>query len=85
MLAVLSGFFTRNALAIAGWAAAAFAVLAVLFGAREAGKQAERVKQLKKEKEHQDEMLRQNRIVLRGNVERMRKRLSDALKRKRNP
>lgn len=85
MFTVIGAFFNRNALAVAGAFAAALAVAAILLGARQAGRNAERVDRLKKEKEYADEVIRQNRIVNRGSTERMRSRLSSALKRKRNP
>lgn len=85
MFTLLGAFFKRNMLVIAGWAAAALAVAAVLLGARQAGRNAERVDRLKKEKDYADEIIRQNRIVNRGTTDSMRTKLSGALKRKRNP
>lgn len=47
MLAILTGFFQRNMLMIMGWAAAIGAVAMVLLGAKNAGRNAERVDQMK--------------------------------------
>lgn len=48
MFGIIGSFFQKNLLVIAGWAAAALAVAAVLLGARSAGRKAEQVDQLKR-------------------------------------
>ena len=47
MWALLQPFLLRHALTLLGWLAAAGAVAAVLFGARQAGRNAERVERMK--------------------------------------
>lgn len=47
MWALLQPFLLRHALTLLGWLAAAGAVTAVLFGARQAGRNAERVERMK--------------------------------------
>jgi len=58
MLAILGNWITGNALRLIGWGAVALSVLAVLFGARQSGKNAERYDQLKKIVEVKDAQLR---------------------------
>lgn len=48
MIAILAGFFQKHLLTILGWVAAAMAVLAILAGARNAGRKAEQVEALKR-------------------------------------
>ena len=48
MWPLLKNWFVGNVLRIVGWGFAALSVAAVLFGARQAGRNAERVDQLKK-------------------------------------
>lgn len=57
MLAIIKGWLTSNALQLAGYLAAALSVVAVLFGARQAGKTAERVDIMKKTLEVKDAQL----------------------------
>lgn len=57
MWTLLSGWLTSNALRLIGWGTVALSVLAVLFGARQSGKNAERYDQLKKIVEIKDEQL----------------------------
>ncbi len=58
MWTLLTGWFSGNALRLIGWGAAALSVLAVLFGMRQAGRNAERYDQLKKIVEIKDAQLR---------------------------
>jgi hypothetical protein len=58
MLAILGNWLTGSALRILGWGTVALSVLAVLFGARQSGKNAERYDQLKKIVEIKDAQLR---------------------------
>ncbi len=58
MWAVFTGWATSNALCLIGWGAAALSVMAVLLGARQAGRNAERMDQLKKKLEVKDAQLR---------------------------
>lgn len=58
MWALFTGWFSGNAFRIAGWGAALLAVLAVLFGARQAGRNAERAANLKKSLEIRNAQLR---------------------------
>lgn len=58
MWALFTGWLSGNALRIAGWVAAALAVLTVLFGARQAGRNAERADNLKKSLEIKNAQLR---------------------------
>ncbi len=53
MWALVQAWLLRNALAIAGWLAAAGAVIAVLGGARQSGRSAERIQIMKKTMEVQ--------------------------------
>lgn len=57
MWAILQGWLTRNVLSLLGYAAAAAAVAAVLLGARQAGRNAERVDRMKKTIEVQRDQL----------------------------
>jgi|APTNR8051073442_1049403.scaffolds.fasta_scaffold35415_2 hypothetical protein len=47
MLLLLQGWLLRHVLTILGWLAAAAAVAGVLFGARQAGRNAERVEKMR--------------------------------------
>ena len=47
MWLLLEGWLLRNVLMLLGWLAAAAAVAAVLFGARQAGRNAERVQNMR--------------------------------------
>ncbi len=58
MLALLKSWLTGNAVKLLGYGAAALSVLGVLFGARQAGRTAERVDQLQKSIEVKDAQLR---------------------------
>ena len=58
MWALFTGWFSSNALRLIGWGAVALSVMAVLLGARQAGRNAERVDQLKKTLEVKDAQLR---------------------------
>lgn len=58
MWTLVKAWLSGNALRLIGWAAAAFSVTTVLLGAREAGRNAERVDQLKKSLEVKDAQLR---------------------------
>ncbi len=58
MWTLLSGWLTSNVLKLIGWSTVALSVLAVLFGARQSGKNAERYDQLKKIVEIKDAQLR---------------------------
>ncbi len=58
MWAVVKAWFSGNALRLIGWGAAALSVAAVLLGARQAGRNAERADQLKKSLEVKDAQLR---------------------------
>ena len=55
---VLQGWLLRNVLALLGWFAAAAAVAAVLFGARQAGRNAERVENMRRTVELQRDQLK---------------------------
>ena len=57
MWAIVQGWLTKNVLALLGYAAAAAAVAAVLLGARQAGRNAERVDRMRKTIEVQREQL----------------------------
>jgi hypothetical protein len=48
MWLLVQGWLLRNVLALLGWLAAAGAVAAVLFGARQAGRNAERVENMRR-------------------------------------
>jgi hypothetical protein len=48
MWLLLQGWLLRNVLTLLGWLAAAAAVAAVLFGARQAGRNAERVESMRR-------------------------------------
>ena len=48
MWLLLQGWLLRNALGLLGWLAAAGAVAAVLFGARQAGRNAKRVENMRR-------------------------------------
>ena len=56
-LALLQGWLLRNVLALLGWLAAARAVAAVLFGARQAGRIAERIENMGRTVEVQHDQL----------------------------
>lgn len=58
MWAILTGWLSSNLLKVIGWGTAALSVLAILFGARQSGKNAERYDQLKKIVEIKDAQLR---------------------------
>jgi hypothetical protein len=58
MWLILKNWLTGNALRLFGYGAATFSVAAILFGARQAGRSAERVDQLKKVVEIKDAQLR---------------------------
>jgi hypothetical protein len=78
MLAILSGWFQKNTLIIAALLSAALAALAVIFGARQSGRNAERVEVLRyqvKEVEKANEIRREvNDAARAGTVpERVRK------------
>ncbi len=57
MWAILQAWLTRNVLGLLGYAAAAAAVAAVLLGARQAGRNAERVDRMRKTIEVQRDQL----------------------------
>jgi hypothetical protein len=52
MWLLVQGWLLRNVLALLGWLAAAGAIAAVLFGARQAGRNAERVDNMRRTVEH---------------------------------
>lgn len=58
MWIILKNWLMTNTLRLAGYATLIISVLAVLFGARQAGRSAERVNQLKKIVEIKDAQLR---------------------------
>lgn len=58
MWAIFTGWLSINALRLIGWGAVALSVMAVLLGARQAGRNAERYDQLKKIVEIKDAQLR---------------------------
>lgn len=58
MWAIFTGWFSSNALRLIGWGVAGLSVLTVLLGARQAGRNAERVDQLKQILEVKDAQLR---------------------------
>ena len=58
MWLILKNWLTGNALRLLGYSAAVFSVAAVLLGARQAGRNVERVDQLKKAMEIKDAQLR---------------------------
>jgi hypothetical protein len=58
MWAIIKTWLSGNALRLIGWCVAALSVASVLFGARQAGRNAERVDQLKKSLEIKDAQLR---------------------------
>ncbi|MEW5704933.1 MAG: hypothetical protein AB1781_10175 [Pseudomonadota bacterium] len=57
MWALIQPWLLRNALGLLGWLAAAAAAAAVLVGARQAGRNAERVERMKKTIEVQHDQL----------------------------
>jgi hypothetical protein len=57
MWLLLEGWLLRNVLALLGWLAAAAAVAAVLFGARQAGRTAERIANMRRTVEVQHDQL----------------------------
>ena len=57
MWAIVQGWLSRNILTLLGYAAAAAAVAAVLLGARQAGRNAERVDRMRKTIEVQRDQL----------------------------
>src|SRR5512142_1474609 len=57
MWLLLQGWLLRNVLALLGWLAAAGAIAAVLFGARQAGRNAERVENMRRTVEVQRDQL----------------------------
>ena len=58
MWMIIKTWLSGNALRLVGWGVAALSVSAVLLGARQAGRNAERVDQLKKSLEIKDAQLR---------------------------
>ncbi|TKW61688.1 MAG: hypothetical protein DI628_03410 [Blastochloris viridis] len=58
MSSILSNWLISNLLRFLGWGAALFSVLAILLGARQTGRSAERADQLKKIVEVKDAQLR---------------------------
>ena len=58
MWTVIKAWLSGNALRLLGWGAVVASVLAILFGARQAGRNAERVDQLKKSLETKNAQLR---------------------------
>ena len=58
MWTLIIGWFTSHSLKLIGWGAIAASILAVLLGARQSGKNAERYDQLKKIVEIKDAQLR---------------------------
>ena len=58
MWMVVKAWLSSNALRLIGWGVAALSVAVVLLGARQAGRNAERVDQLKKTLEVKDAQLR---------------------------
>ena len=56
MWLLLQSWLLRNALGLLGWLAAAAAVAAVLFGARQAGRNAERVERMRRTGDVQDQL-----------------------------
>ena len=57
MWMIIKTWLSGNALRLIGWSVAALSVAIVLFGARQAGRNAERVDQLKKSLEIKDAQL----------------------------
>jgi hypothetical protein len=58
MWGVIKLWLSSNLLRLVGWGAAALSVATILLGARQAGRNAERVDQLKKSSEIKDAQLR---------------------------
>lgn len=58
MWVLITSWFSSNALKLIGWGVAALSVTAILFGARQSGRTAERYDQLKKIMEIKDAQLR---------------------------
>lgn len=58
MWAIITGWLSSNLLRLIGWGVAGLSVLTVLLGARQAGRNAERVDQLKHILEIKDAQLR---------------------------
>ncbi|MDX9689013.1 MAG: hypothetical protein RBT70_00910 [Alphaproteobacteria bacterium] len=58
MWTIITGWFSSNMLKIIGWGAVAASVAAILFGAKQSGRTAERYDQLKKITEIKDAQLR---------------------------
>ncbi len=58
MWAIIKTWLSGNLLRIVGWSVAALSVATVMFGARQAGRNAERVEQLKKSLEIKNAQLR---------------------------
>lgn len=58
MWAIITGWLSSNILKIIGWGAIAASVAAILFGAKQSGRTAERYDQLKKLVEIKDAQLR---------------------------
>jgi hypothetical protein len=58
MWTLFTGWLSSNALRLIGWGTIAASVMAILFGARQAGRNAERYDQLKKIVEIKDAQLR---------------------------
>jgi len=57
MWLLLQGWLLRNVLPILGWLAAAAAIAAILFGARQAGRNAERIENMRPTVEVQRDQL----------------------------
>ena len=57
MWLLLQGWLLRNVLTLVGWLAAAAAVASVLFGARQAGRNAERIENMRRTVEVQRDQL----------------------------
>ena len=58
MWLLLQGWLLRNVLALLGWLAAAAAIAAVLFGARQADRNAERIEGMRRTEEVQRDQLK---------------------------
>jgi hypothetical protein len=58
MWLLVQGWLLRNALALLGWLVAAAGVAAVLFGARQAGRNAERIENMRRTVEVQSDQLK---------------------------
>jgi hypothetical protein len=76
MWIIIKSWLSSNIIRLAGWGVAALSVVTVLFGSRQAGRNAERVDQLKKIVEIKDAQLRAT-----LDVPRNRNELIDVLRR----